>query len=1294
MKKKAAGVIGIICATAIILLSLFVYYQGSDYAIQKVKSFISHQFNVELDIYKISINFWQQEIKFHNIQIYATHKKPLASCHALKLTLHFWSFLSDTIQIKEIQIIRPRLLLSVDENSPFNLQQMLPFFSLVDHLMKKRIFSIRQAHKKDSIQCQSINLVDGTLFFSRGPQKKSFRLKNVMLNISQKHIRLSGIVSHAGKNDSETQILKFKTSGSYSEDNLAHSIMTLMSSHSSEIFYEHLLAILRKLHFQSDGTIQLSKNSFQQFGHIKNKISGNIVGNFKLEALSDSPKLNLSIEYSGGHIENIPITKILLRMNLEKQLLAVDEFLLKLPDSQVSIQGIINLKKLLTHNILKSPQNWKHISWHFVVDSQNFPVNQFHPDIPDFCRFNGQVKINGNGIDTASFLSELHINGHTHIPPNRYFLPETTIHYQTNAHADSKRLTVNELTAQTEGMALTANGQFDQKMMGTLEIHSKMSEHWLSHFGLPSLSSDLHTALSIHRSISETHANIKLTGKQLTLDQYQLGDLNVDATLSTPGKLNIQKASISQPSSFLEIKGFLDWNDLSKMLTSMPNHYDLSIHSNEMQLHEIYPGLSGYINLEGNIMGSKQESSGQISLAGQDLNIFGQRINAVLFPVQLSLDHIHMTSGIIQMAEKEQIQISFMLDKEKNYQVNMDSNPIALSHLKGCIPDIQGKFQVNINGKGNVKHPELNGKVVVSPILFQNKPLPDALFKISTEQDILKIDCQSMLDFHALYSFQNGHLDIRTKANKMKLAPFLASFGLSQFKGEVSGIFQMAGQIRDIFNAQGRLQIDHAALIYNDFPLAWIDNFDLIIQNNKLTASNYTVHFPEGGYCRGNIFGQFPKNTNLNISSSVPLAVIRNFTDSFSNISGHLKIDGTLYHLLNSPMFEGQISIVDGELYAWSNQRIHHIQGQINAKDHILSLNHFSLGIENGHCELKGNIALKKDRIDLKMSASAIPIYIPDTAELMLNAQLQYSSRNRKKNLSGNLEILEGLYYQDFSLNQILFKRIQPDRRQDLMAQICQIYPPICGTELDISIQSRSPLIADNGIVYMEVHPDLSIRGTLYNPVILGRTEMINGETTYFGKTFVFEKGLIDFENPYQTDPIIDIQSNVTVRDWQISLDVLGKPDELQIKLSSIPAETHENIISILLFGKPTHQLFVPEDGPYKSTQQMLAELLSRVFEENIKETTGLDTFHLEAHEHETIDDNLNDDYKITLGKELSRRMSVTYAFETRKGQLIHHTRANYKILENLIIQGMQDTQGTYGGELLLRMEFREMPGF
>jgi len=59
------------------------------------------------------------------------------------------------------------------------------------------------------------------------------------------------------------------------------------------------------------------------------------------------------------------------------------------------------------------------------------------------------------------------------------------------------------------------------------------------------------------------------------------------------------------------------------------------------------------------------------------------------------------------------------------------------------------------------------------------------------------------------------------------------------------------------------------------------------------------------------------------------------------------------------------------------------------------------------------------------------------------------------------------------------------------------------------------------------------------------------------------------------------------------------------------------------------------------------------------------------------------------VGKELSKRVTVKYGMQTKNARVIQQVITEYKILENLLVNAFQNTEGHYGGGLQFRLEFR-----
>jgi len=165
------------------------------------------------------------------------------------------------------------------------------------------------------------------------------------------------------------------------------------------------------------------------------------------------------------------------------------------------------------------------------------------------------------------------------------------------------------------------------------------------------------------------------------------------------------------------------------------------------------------------------------------------------------------------------------------------------------------------------------------------------------------------------------------------------------------------------------------------------------------------------------------------------------------------------------------------------------------------------------------------------------------------------------------------------------------------------------------------------------------------------------------------------------------VQSQIKIREWTVFLNISGTPDNLKFTLSSDPWETQENILSLLITGRTTHELIAGEGGLSRSSTKMLADILAETAQKQIKDATGLDVVELEY--EEATEAEASDEVKVTVGKALSQRVTVKYGMQTKNARVIQQVITEYKLLENLLINAFQDTEGHYGGGLQFRLEFR-----
>ncbi len=414
---------------------------------------------------------------------------------------------------------------------------------------------------------------------------------------------------------------------------------------------------------------------------------------------------------------------------------------------------------------------------------------------------------------------------------------------------------------------------------------------------------------------------------------------------------------------------------------------------------------------------------------------------------------------------------------------------------------------------------------------------------------------------------------------------------------------------------------------------------------------------------------------DLRVNGNIPLQVVSLFTGEVPDIKGNVTISASLKGTPSEPDIQGKIRLKKvGLTIPGLLQELHDVNGEIQITPRAITINDVKGLLDTGLFDLAGTIDLKKFqpvKMDVRLNANALPLKVPDTLDMLLNAKLQMSGTPEKSAITGEAVILEGTYYKDVNLSLLDGLKGMGQKKRETAPRAPESKQPFLkNMSLDISVKRRNPFIVQNNLAYLDVNPDLRIYGSLNRPLISGRAEIESGMITYQKKNFEVKKGVIDFMNPYKIEPTIDVESDVNVRSWIISLAVSGTPDQLSFKLTSDPSEEHGDILSLLLLGKTTQEFNKGEGGSSQVPTQMIADVIEETFGDDIKKAAGLDILEVAFQEDGGTEAGKTDDVTVTIGKELSRRMTVKYAVESKKGEMVQRAIAEYKFLENMLITG------------------------
>ncbi len=786
-------------------------------------------------------------------------------------------------------------------------------------------------------------------------------------------------------------------------------------------------------------------------------------------------------------------------------------------------------------------------------------------------------------------------------------------------------------------------------------------------------------------------AGVILTGKSLKAAGY-----NIDALKSRlkfeKDTLNIEFFKVAANKSFLNVKGRARILDAKTGKILKNPEIDLKIDRTHIYLSDFVKDLKGSLVASADIKGSLKKPMGLVSIKGEALDLKMQKIDNLEAKLNLDGKKIKIRSLIVRPVKDEAIIAKGWVSPfDMNYDLNLYTKKISLKNL-GFLPDKKFKDEIlvfDFKGKGNFKKPSIKGKILLTGLKVNNKKIDDLDFYLDLKDNFAQIIGDPGFKVDGRFDLKKKNFSVFLKFKNTDLAPYLELAGKTGLKGKLDGLIEARGNIMALDKIKADADISGLTLFMGKTELIRSQNIKLLFENNNLLISHMNFSLLKKGYLNIKGQGKMGERFDFTAKGKIPLEVAAAFSEDLQDIKGDVKISAFVKGTASNPDFTADISLKNvGLTIPVLFQKLHGLNGNIKVSPDSVVFNKMRGMIDDGRFDIGGKIDLVKfvpSKINISFNAHTLPVSFPETVNILLNAGLKFEGTAGHSKLSGDIVLLEGLYYKDMGMN--LLEAVKKKR------SAIEGNPPetknsfIDNMEIDIGLKYKAPFVIDNNLALMALKPYLEISGKPLKPVVKGRVSVESGTIKYQNHEFEIKEGIMDFTDPYRIDPDIRLNSEAVIRKWTINLQVLGTIENLKFILTSSPHLEHEDIISLIVFGKTAKELISNDGGSSFSATQVLANIVADKLKDELQNATGLDIVELNYKEGKESDDTGEVD--VMLGKQLSRRLSVKYGIETRKGETIQKAVTEYKFLERFLINAFQDTAGDFGGELVYRIDFR-----
>jgi translocation and assembly module TamB len=334
-----------------------------------------------------------------------------------------------------------------------------------------------------------------------------------------------------------------------------------------------------------------------------------------------------------------------------------------------------------------------------------------------------------------------------------------------------------------------------------------------------------------------------------------------------------------------------------------------------------------------------------------------------------------------------------------------------------------------------------------------------------------------------------------------------------------------------------------------------------------LSFSPLAWSIPEDGLLKGRMSGK------------IDLENIASLTGLYNQvIAGSLDMNFDLGGTIKSPIVTGHAVLDNGTYENMSiGAEIKNIKADISSDASRFILNQISgEDGKDGVVTGKGWIefAPAKDfPFEVSLNLKKVVVIRGESSTVTASGNPSLSGNFKDNTLKGNLTVDRG----DFSIPERLPVGITVLEVKEINGPE-QEQPKNKSTKksimkLDLSIKSEGQLFLTGRGLNSEWRGNLTLKGSIMEPVITGRLSVLRGNYNFLGKRFTLTNGVIDLDGRYPLSPNMEVTGSAVASKITAIINLSGDVRKPQITLTSEPIMPSDEILSQLLFGQEVSKI-------------------------------------------------------------------------------------------------------------------------
>jgi translocation and assembly module TamB len=611
-------------------------------------------------------------------------------------------------------------------------------------------------------------------------------------------------------------------------------------------------------------------------------------------------------------------------------------------------------------------------------------------------------------------------------------------------------------------------------------------------------------------------------------------------------------------------------------------------------------------------------------------------------------------------------------------------------------PNADATLTIVADANGTLEQPGLKANANLTKVVVDRKPIGELSAEVHSEGTLLRYTAQSTLigaKIDATGQTQlTGNYDTQARLTLagLDIGNAVTMFSTSSLKAQsaIGGVVTVNGPLKTPTALSGSAEINNFDVKLQGIELKsagalraslrngmlTLDSIHITGQDTDLQASGTVQAFgstdPNGG------------NLNLRANGSISMALAQTLDPDLLS-SGKVQFTVMAGGQMKKPDLSGRVLVqnvnlaIDGIPNGLSN-----LNGSLVFTQDRLEVENLVGTTGGGQLKMGGFLTVKNGLFaDLSASGDAVRVRLYGLSTTA-NVNLHLQGGTESLMLSGNVLITRfGVGPDvDFAAFSSAGGVSAPPDPSSVTNKI----------SMNVHVASSPQMDFQNSYAKLAGTVDLTVRGTVAEPAILGRIRITYGQATFASTTYELQRGDIYFSNPVRIDPVIDIDATARVENYDITVGLQGTMSNLKPTYRSEPPLTQTDIFQVLALGRTQEEAQIntaqqTQQGEDPTTSALLGGALNATVSNRVGKLFGGGTVKIDPAFMGTLG---NSSARITVQKQLSRQLSVTYATNVNStAQPL--LQGQYDLTPNVSLVVSRDETGVFSIVYRIRKRYR-----